>query len=537
MPLPRGSNTQFPKAQGYAALIGDLYVRTAASPEIPRRIFTRDSLAPRQDQSGSVLQNVLDIGYSFGRTDYSGGEGLDWDPRLIASIEGNTALDEIRYWSSSDIDVRRPLDGTQSTLKLSQKFTNFVTGLSNTRDSGSSDSFVYVADNRVVSWYDGWDNSTPIGTYDNGASNVFMMAVNAADEVFYVSVAGDGYYKPTGGAFSKVYSQGGSAFPLTHIWWAKGRWIAFRSDGTLGELTAAGVFSTFETIDGIVHSVVGSGPAVVAACSDGTIRSYVPEGVPLVLIQRSRMNMPAGGEVPILLGSNANVLLIMTMAGETGVTTSTIRMYEAEVLDSRFDYSVGQLQLRREWRGTDEEINKGHHIVSARDELWWAVKESDDFTYVWRLDLVTGGMSRHVRVGAGPKTGLVIFQGQLGILDQTRIEIQDSEYRVNGYLILPNVTFGLNTAINWVSTVLEAQNIDGTGAKVELWRTSDREAILDPDSSSWILVRTINNESQSGLDQALLNVTSRTQAFKIMIYPSTDRANSPQVTRTTCECF
>ena len=58
------------------------------------------------------------------------------------------------------------------------------------------------------------------------------------------------------------------------------------------------------------------------------------------------------GEQPLLLGSNAGVLLILTTSdteeeadiGEGPEVLQAIRVYQSEVLDARFDYIVGQLQ-------------------------------------------------------------------------------------------------------------------------------------------------------------------------------------------------
>ena len=74
-------SVQHPKAEGYNIRVGNKWYRMVANAAVPLTLGSRDSLAPRQDQSGNVYNNVLDIGYSWARTDMSGGEGLDWDPR------------------------------------------------------------------------------------------------------------------------------------------------------------------------------------------------------------------------------------------------------------------------------------------------------------------------------------------------------------------------------------------------------------------------------------------------------------------------
>ena len=51
---PFTENVKFPRAEGYGARIGDLWVRLAAGPNRPMRYFTKDSLAERQSSGGEA---------------------------------------------------------------------------------------------------------------------------------------------------------------------------------------------------------------------------------------------------------------------------------------------------------------------------------------------------------------------------------------------------------------------------------------------------------------------------------------------------
>lgn len=538
MALPRGSKVQHPQAQGYQALLDDLYLRLAVSPDRPLRIYTQDSLAQRQDDRGSVYENVLDLGYMFARTDLSGGEGLDWDPRLISVLQDEQARDQIRFWDSLNIDVSRPARGQRYVVTLAHDFESFITLAANARDMAASNDHIYAAHGQVIRWYDGWDNAVEIGNFDNTATNVDMIAANVHDDVAYVGADGDIYYKPQGGAFALSYNAGVGEPIAIKIWWAKDRWL-IEAEDTAGIRSLREYDSQAGTIATIIdttldtapfNSVVNSGPAIVAATGDGTLRSYVPDETG-ALVNRARVAMPVGEEA-ILLGSNANVLLIMTRATEHGTNDATIRLYTAEVLDSRFDYAVGNIDLIREWTGTDEAFQNSKRFVATRDELWFAIEESDNQSYVWRFDVVTGGLSRYADTSiTGQVEGLVHYEDKVGFFNQATIYNEADTYQTSGYVILPNVTFGLNTPINWIANVLEVQSITGTGGKVELWRSSDPKAILNPNDSSWILVRTVTNDLQSGTENPMLGVTSRTQAFMLKIYPSTTRTQTPEFSR------
>ncbi|GAG30292.1 unnamed protein product, partial [marine sediment metagenome] len=110
-----------PKAEGYNLRIGDQWFRTIANNEVQVQIGTKDSLAERFDQSASIYDKVLDIGYAWARTDFSGGEGLDWDPRELALEQDQAALDGIRFWDSENIDVRRSQEGNVASITVSKK--------------------------------------------------------------------------------------------------------------------------------------------------------------------------------------------------------------------------------------------------------------------------------------------------------------------------------------------------------------------------------------------------------------------------------
>jgi hypothetical protein len=96
-------------------------------------------------------------------------------------------------------------------------------------------------------------------------------------------------------------------------------------------------------------------------------------------------------------------------------------------------------------------------------------------------------------------------------------------------MIFPNITFGLNTDITWISTVIEAQEIVDGGAQVELWRSSNPKAILDWQHDSWVLVSRISAGGESGFETPLTNLKSKTIALQIRMAASSDQNVSPTV--------
>lgn len=674
-------DVKHPKAQGYNIRIGSEWFRTLASREVPISIVTRDSLAQRSDDSGSIYNNVLDIGHQWGRTDLSGGEGLDWSPRELALEKGEEALDEIRYWDSSGIDISRPeQEGAQYSLRLARTFRTWDesddpgwpdTALVDLVDLGVSRQFIYIASETSVVLFDGWDNGNPVHTA-GVPSPVRAMAVSPSNVCMIACEDGNVYQMryPLENTFTLVYGDGGNQnLAAQGVWFAAGRFIVSSYDGLdqaiLFALEWNGTNNLYDNAVGIDNasgsyiSVVESGPAVVAACADGTVRTYTPynnneDAADMSLQPRGRTTMPHG-ERPILLGSNAGTLLIMTTSDTTGVFSDidtarytlqvgdvtdddpgagnledydpgladpntlrfsktgtdgaeneflaqispgiplivsedatpantrtyavtavedkgtyvnvitnpaenggaaivepaavtvtigvtepleTVRLYQAEVLDARFDYVVGQLQTRREWIGATHEQITTRNMTNTRDEMFFFVKEffnGELRESLWRFDIITNGMSRIVQTGPYINlNGLVIFDGIGGGIDfstDTVLITDGSELQTEGWMIFPNITFGLNTDISWIATILEAHNLEDSGGQVELWRSTDRTAILDKDHPSWVLLQRLSSQGASNTEVPILGVESRTMALQLRMYSTQGKTKTPQVTR------
>jgi hypothetical protein len=412
-------NARNPVAEGYEVRIGTSYYRVAPSPDNPLRIGSRDSLAERQDDKGSPAENVLDIGYAWARTDYSGGEGFDWDPPEIPATSALASENPRKYWDSEGVDISRPTAGNRYELDLAFTFDEWNPAITPVTSIASTADFVFVADGDTIRWYDTFDNTVEEGSDTPvAASDVVKIVTSPDDRVVAVIANGDLYKRDAGaGSFVELYDHiTGTHGDYSNLWYAKGRWLGYDDDGHMTEVPYDG--GTIITIEELgttfPNSVVESGPAIVAAMTDGTLRTYatVLSGGVTELVPASRVDVPEG-ETPYLLGSNAGRLLYFTFV-QDGASTKTIRMYQAEVLDERFDYIVGASQLRREWFLTTEQTdNVAANVYNARDSMVFALDEAGG-SAVWTYDLVTQGLSRLVRPFTSGETHAVTeFDGRL----------------------------------------------------------------------------------------------------------------------------
>ena len=545
-----------PKAEGYNLSIDGVWWRTVSNPNAQIQLGTRDSLAPRTDQRGSIYNNVLDIGYAWSRTDLSGGEGLDWDPREIALEVNQIALDPVRYWNSVGIDVSRPdVAGERYALRLARTSQIWGVPVTDPIDLAVSENFIYVADGPDISWYAGWGNTIAIGT-DTLPDDVIALSASPNDTVVATCADGNAYaMRQSAGeiVFSLAYGdQGAQKLSAEGVWFVNGRFLLSTFDSVdISELRSLDYASDIwndEVIDeanGEFWSVVESGPAIVSACSDGTVRTYTPtaDDPALTLLPRARLTMPTG-EQPILLGSNAGILLIMTTADHADENREELRLYQAEVLDARFNFVVGQVQLKREWRAASHDGLVTRNMTNTRDEIYFFVKEEDDdFSTLneslWRFDVVTAGLSRVNSVPDVNLNGLVVFDEIVGGINfgtpespAPHIEISDPELRqLEGRMIFPNITFGLNTDIAWLATIIEVGDLVEGGAQVELYYSTDPTAILNSNHPSWTIAQRLSSQGASNIERPLRGVKSRTLALQLRMFASEQAARTPEVTR------
>jgi len=531
--------------------VGDDWFRLAPSEAAPLRIYTRDSLAERQDDSGNPEENVLDLGHSYSRSNLTGGEGLDWWPRVVG--EPRREIDEIRYWDSGNIDLSRPQAGLPFTAQLVKDVTTFWTPTGSPVDMGASIDAVYIIEGTNVHRFDDWSDTTPEDT-DNIAVTLTQLAVGPDNSVAVLDNAGDVWFKGSQtNTYLKVYDSTVDGDDAVAVWWVKDRIIIATNDaasaaqgalrevapvigGTPASPTESATVSTVDTFEGACLDVVDAGHAIIACFSDGSIRSYVPQtdtagGTPALTV-RGRTQAPIG-EVPYRLAHNLGSVLVLTLEETPGDTSTVTRVYSASVLDQRFDFVVGTMQLLREWRGSAEtQPAYTKNMVSTRDEVLFTIGEATSEFNLWRYDLVTGGLFRHAERSRAGTTGLTVFDSRVAFCDGTDVIIDHlTNYVTDGYLITPNITFGLNTAINWTAFTIEVLGLATAGVAVSLYRTTDPEAILDRTHAGWVLVDTLTDPAQSGIERSIVNTTANSLALKVEMVSSTTTLVSPSLTR------
>ncbi len=515
------------RAAGYGARIANTWVRLAPAPDAPLHYYTRDSLAARSQDSSNSYENVLDIGHSFARSDQTGGAGLDFFPRPLVATQRET--DQIRFWDSMNVDVRKPVAGNlEYALRLHRKLEEWDNPGNATHLLRTSDLF-YVAEGNYVYWYDTLANTVAEGSHN--FSNPIDGLCRLGDDVYALSNNVILKKGSADSAFSSWHTPGGTE-TVEQIWGVKGRIVAHRTTTTPSnefvEFSGAGAATVVGSFDEdmVINDVIDGGPAVLVALDTGEINSYtLDSSLQLELISSSVVPI---GEQVISMATTAGVLAYITIDPTTVSSNTIARFYTAKVLDSRFNFVIGEMQLIYEWNspitGPRVQISP---LLASRDDFWWAVYEPDvagsKYVSLFRYDVETRGYNRAHAIGVSSATdpnALIIFEDRFVFLNDDDVWAEAvSTYADVGWLISPFVTFGLNTDINWVATVLDVTNIISGGEQVEILRTSDIDGLLDWQDSTWVSEQTITAPEQAGSEVVMSGVKQKRLSVQLRLYP------------------
>lgn len=532
-----------PRASGHNARVGDLLVRTVESDEIPLIVSTVNTQAQRIDQAASVYEQVEDLGFVFSRFNHTGGEGLSWYPPRSGKVVEE--LDPIRFFDSNNLRIGREIDDVPYRVELARSFSvkdnsqAFI-------DSFSSNESIYYCYSLTIEQLSDWDDLTPTSHTLTGTTGpILSLFGSRSDDVCVITTEGDLFIKPRGAtAFVLGYEAGVTGEALTAGWWVKGRVMAqrgkvatidtvelleinFAIGGTAGAPTATPTVSVIDTFDADVHSVVDTSIAIIAALSNGELRSYVPvtdaAGDVPVLTIKGTTPMPISEE-PYNLGYGAGKLIILTT---DGIATGRRRAYSAEVLDARFNFIVGQLQLLREWPAVPDQPDIRTGMVAARDSIWWTID-----CELWGYDSVTTGLFREqCIVDGGEIFGLMSYQDILGGVVDGDLMNQSDQYQTSGYMITPNINFGRSGKFAWMNIVIEADNLGTADGYISVFYSTDPGAIYDEAHASWNQIATIEDISQSNKKLSLTGVESNSIAIKLVFTAPTTLLDTPRLLR------
>ena len=507
MSVPTFASTANPRRAGYDAALGQLLVKLAAGPERP--LVTE--MAPLQPERIDTSQTPEDFRPEFGdvhsQDSWVGGEGL-----IDRFRRDGGEHDGVRFWASKGVNVSASEQGRPEQMRLLPT-TEVVDALAGRIRMTSHGQTVWATSGQTIrksedataaaaSFVDDdpHDSETPTDVED----------VAALGEVPYAALGTNGIHRDDGGW------EHWSDVEAVRVWGVLDRIVA--SDGpALYEATAGdGSVLLYTLPEGEQWSeVVDAAGAMVAAATNGFVYVFqVDDNAELVVVSQTRLK----GERPAAMAARANLLFIAAVSGDE------LRLWRAQVQQG----VVGDLQLMREWHACGCGA-----MTATRDRVFIGVNE-DDSTHLWQVELApVFGIFRSLQVPHGPVDGVVSVGDRMfvGVRDEG-VARQADLLEASGWLIGPLSDFFRADMKSWVSGWADVKVPFGT--QVQLFYTTERDALLDPDHPSWTRVRSYASDS-SGQENPLGDVFSRSLAAKVVL--SSDGISSPVVRSVAFRAF
>jgi hypothetical protein len=509
MTSPTLTNVTNPRRWSYGFALDDRLFRLAVGPGRGLSIKTAPLEAPRVNTDSSP-EEIGETDPNFARSEFDGGEGL-----FRAHLPGAAAN---RFWDSKNVSVQPAEPGEFPEVRLLKTTANIEasadTGLYAAEDGTS----LYVTEGTVLRRTDDPTAASPTWANDdphNGEAATTVGGVAILGSEVYAALGTNGIHRKSSGAWSHW-----NDLAATRIWASKGRVVA--SDGrSLYEVTAAGVApSPLKTLSPgeSWQDATDGGSHILCAATDGYIYAFSTDSGSMVLAAQSLFE----GETPRTVGQTQGVVAVGTAASNVG------RLWVGTLLESG---QLDDMQLVKQWgesgTATDQTPRR---IIGTREALFTAVPDGTD-TYLWRFDLSSGGLARHLTIAgaSGLVRGLAVVDGRLfATVDASGVWREGTTYASSGYLIGPLGDFFSASDKSWIGARLETGTLSD-GRKVELFYTTDPDALNDPDSSSWVRVTTRDSGSGDPGEHALSSVVARSLAGMVKLAPSTDATQTPAV--------
>lgn len=523
MPLPTTSTVSRPRAFGFGARLDDLYLRLAVGPDRVLDIQTAPLQAQRLNTAANPEDFRNEFGQLFSRSDFTAGEGLAFAHRR----DGDDS-DVARYWDSSGIDVSPAEPGAPPRLRLL-----YATELSDPSANANlhlawDGTALYMSSGTTVRRSTNPSDDLPVFADDDPHAGEGAVTVNdlcAVGSSVYAALGAQGIHKRSGGAWAHL-----SATAAVNVWSAKGYLLA--STGTVLSKVdqATGVSTTIVTLPaGLTWlDVVDAGAAILAAASDGYIYAITVDGTgAFTLRAQSLVDAP---QIPYALGVGPGGAFVMFGTCENTPSGGCIgRLWRAS-LDSSA-YVLTDAALIRQWGDQTSEVDASmRRIFTAGSSVFVGVQDAEDASHLWRYDAVTAGRSRHLSAGGGGMIvdGLALDGRLFFTVEEAGLRRENvGTYESNGWLMSPLADFFTADAKSWAGALLD-HTLPPADSRVELFYTTDAEALGDPDSDSWVRAKNVSGRVDS-TETVLIDVSGRFLAGMVRLYSATSLVETPEV--------
>lgn len=526
MALPNTTNVTRPRSLGYGLRLDEQLYRLVVTPETPIQTKTVEPNPQRINTNENAEDFLPSVGQLFSRSEFQGGEGL-----AFAHRPTNTEEDRTRFWDSEGINVAQTKLGVPPQIKLSFQSTRVDT-TSQQYLAETSNGFVWSTPesgsniNRIEN-----PTSTPVTLNSEAVGGgAIVGSVAILNDLPYVAATNGVYGRSTNvtvGAWSQF-----STKPTSRIWNVKERLIGkgyeLGGDGhSLYEIRSGADSVLLHALDSNYEwmDVAEFSGGLLAVASDGHLYMFTFETdeatFDLTLNSRTKFE----GEIPVSIGCLYDTVLIGTILPNTGTLPymkGAGKLYAGIVQD----FSINLKLIKQIGETADLTHYIPLEIYGTGNNFYIGVEDpSRNKGDIWRYDITNGALSRYIyyTMGAGATTydGIHSILMIRGKLLYTVVEAAGARgiYResynavTSGYMILPLIDFYNAYNKAWVS--VRVDGIFPTSWDIEVYFSTNPDAILDSDHVSWTLLDTWDSSSDPAEVRFPNGTSSRYMAIKI----------------------
>lgn len=514
--LPTLTNTIHPRRAGYDVILDTLLLRLATAPDRQVRIDTAPAQAQRIQTEQTSEDFLPEFGAIYSRNNFTGGEGLDFAYRTSPGEN-----DRRRFWDSQGVDVSVTQPGVVDGVTL---LRDTQLSWASTDDhlpmARALDGTLYYGEGNVVFEIPNPGASSPTRNSedpDAGGTNTVLDLATHGDEVYVSLGAGKIARRNSAGSWAVL----ASAPTSVKLWAVKDRIISDNGTGIVAVISEVdGTPTTLHTLDTgvVVNSIIDAGAVILMATSDGQVHAFTEDSGSLVLASQNTLT---NVDVVTAMAHVAGTLVLGTWDGTWG------RIWRAQVGDANAGFAITGAQLLK------ETSYKPTAAGAARDAAYVGVRRSSTEVELWRFDLATGGLSRHL-VAAASGGGFVSDIASVGgriyaaVTDAGVFRTGDT-YVAQGYVISAMADFYSPAEKAWVGITVQADQLSDGQAAVDIFVSTDTAALLDPDSTSWVLVGRINSPDDTGGEFFLPDVRGRYCGVQLRLVAGSSDTTTPRL--------
>ena len=538
MPLPNTSNVATPLAFGYQANISDgvtdILLRLAVAPGRELSITTAPLSAQQVNTAQIPEEFRAEFGQSYGRSDLSGGAGLDQ-----AHQRNQGPNDYRRFFDSKGVDVFSNADdkGKAYSIKLLHQTELIAARASSEVEQHiiSHEDVLYVAQGHDIHYSsDNGDTWTTTDPYAAGPAFDVTGMVLVGHEL-YVSL-NDGTDSIVRYADADDLAAGWSNYMSLHsshvytgLFYIKNYLLAIDTDGHLHELNGTASPGLIKDLPSGSYwkSVIDGGSVILAASDDGYIYSIKDDQTSgLILAGQTYIE----GESIVDMTESNGIVFYSTSQSSTA-SGKIGRVYRSTVATDGVLYTLDQTQLIKQFGDENTSVDKSPTaFFNTRDQIYFGIIDSASETDLYTIYLPTFGYARDIYYTgtSGKVKGVTSVNDRIFfIVDQIGVVKELSTYLDSGYIIFPAADFYTAQAKQWVGGRLYT-NLLPSGGEVLAEFANELDSLENPNSSNY---STLTNAQIQGTgdEVPMVNVIDRWLIPKLVISASADNTQSPEV--------